>query len=297
MALLRYLHRLFLLNFPTHPLRLSRVTGCFFSALALFPFLLLKKSNWLELINLSKKQWVLGILSGIFLAAHYTLWFESLRFTSVASSSVLVTLQPLFAFVGGYFQFGERLTRRALSGGLLAVAGSVIIGWQDFQISGTALFGDVLALIVAGVITGYFFIGQHLRQQLSLIPYAILGYGSSAIFLLGYSLLRGLTLTGYSALNWLWFIGPALISTILGQTVFNWLIKWMSTSTISMSILGEPIGTCILAYFILGQAITLHQGIGIVVILAGISIFLFKKQRTAQIEIAVKSEQNKEKQE
>ncbi|MDF2909884.1 MAG: hypothetical protein K0Q56_765 [Sporolactobacillus laevolacticus] len=78
-----------------------------FSALILLPFLLLKKANWHELKMLSKKQWLLGILSGVFLAAHYTLWFESLRFTSVASSTVLVTLQPLFAFIGGYFLFGE----------------------------------------------------------------------------------------------------------------------------------------------------------------------------------------------
>ncbi|TGA97643.1 DMT family transporter [Sporolactobacillus shoreae] len=247
-----------------------------FSALVLLPFLIIKKSNWLELKGLSKRQWLLGLLSGVFLAAHYTLWFESLRFTSVASSTVLVTLQPLFAFIGGFFLFGERLTRRAIFGGLLAIAGSVVIGWQDFQINGTALFGDILAFIAAGVITAYFLIGQGLRKHLSLVPYAILGYGSSAIFLFAYSLLHGFTLTGYSTLNWVWFAGLALISTILGQTVFNWLIKWMSTSTISMSILGEPIGTCILAYIILGQGITLQQGIGIFVILAGISVFLSK---------------------
>lgn len=248
-----------------------------FSALALLPFLLFRKAELRELAHLSKKQWLLGVLSGIFLAAHYTLWFESLRFTSVASSTVLVTLQPLFAFAFGYLLFGEKLTRRALFGGFLAIAGSAIIGWQDFRVSGTALLGDALALFAAGVITAYFFIGQHLRQKLSLFPYAILGYGSSAIFLLSYSLFQGFSLTRYSALNWLWFAGLALISTILGQTVFNWLLKWMKASTISMSILGEPIGTCILAYFILGQGITLQQGIGIVVILAGIFIFLYRK--------------------
>ncbi|MDN3956387.1 DMT family transporter [Sporolactobacillus laevolacticus] len=248
-----------------------------FSALILLPFLLLKKANWHELKKLSKKQWLLGVLSGVFLAAHYTLWFESLRFTSVASSTVLVTLQPLFAFIGGYFLFGEKLTRRSFFGGLLAIAGSVIIGWQDFQVSGTSFFGDVLALIAAGVITGYFLLGQSLRKELSLVPYAIIGYGSSAFFLLGYSMLYGFSLTGYASDNWVWFIGLALISTILGQTIFNWLLKWLNTSTISMSIVGEPVGTCILAYFILGQGITLQQGIGIFVILVGILIFLTKK--------------------
>lgn len=247
-----------------------------FAAIVLLPFLFLHQGSR-ELMRLSGRQWLFGLLSGIFLAAHYTLWFESLRFTSVASSTVLVTLQPLFAFAGGYFLFHERLTLRAVFGGLLAIAGSMIIGWQDFQISGAALFGDILAFAAAGVITGYFLVGQNLRTQLSLIPYSLIGYGSSAVFLLGYSALHGYSLTGFPTINWVWFAGLALISTILGQTVFNWLLRWMSTSTISMSILGEPVGTCILAFFILKQGISLQQGIGIIVILTGIAIFLMKK--------------------
>ncbi|MET1247694.1 DMT family transporter [Sporolactobacillus sp. STCC-11] len=249
-----------------------------FSTIVLLPFLLFNKPNRTALVLLSRKQWFLGILSGFFLAAHYALWFESLRFTSVASSTVLVTLQPLFAFVGGYFLFGEKLTRRALFGGLLAITGSVIIGWQDFQVSGGALFGDLLAFIAAGLITGYFFLGQGLRKKLPLIPYAIIGYGSSAFFLLAFSVISGFSLTDYSAINWLWFLCLALISTILGQTVFNWLLKWLSTSTLSMSIVGEPVGTCILAYFILGQGVTLQQILGISTILLGITIFLTKKK-------------------
>lgn len=250
-----------------------------FSTIMLLPFLIFNKSNRTALVLLSRKQWFLGILSGFFLAAHYALWFESLRFTSVASSTVLVTLQPLFAFVGGYFLFGEKLTRRALFGGLLAIAGSVIIGWQDFQISGVALFGDLLAFIAAGLITGYFFLGQGLRKKLPLIPYAIIGYGSSAIFLFAYSVMSGCSLTDYSADNWLWFLCLALISTILGQTIFNWLLRWLSTSTISMSIVGEPVGTCVLAYFVLGQGVTLQQAIGITIILVGIAIFLSKQKQ------------------
>lgn len=249
------------------------------STVVLLPFLLFNKSNRSALRKLSKKQWSLGMLSGFFLAAHYALWFESLRFTSVASSTVLVTLQPLFAFIGVYFLFGEKLTRQSLFGGLLAITGSVIIGWQDFQISGVALFGDLLAFIAAGLITGYFFLGQELRKKLSLLPYAIIGYGSSALFLFTYSVISGFSLTDYSANNWLWFVCLALISTILGQTIFNWLLRWLSTSTISMSIVGEPVGTCILAYFFLRQSVTLQQAIGITTILAGIAIFLMKKKQ------------------
>lgn len=231
-----------------------------FAAVMLLPFLLVNKKNRQELRLLSKKQWGLGLLSGVFLAAHYVLWFESLNYTSVASSTVIVTLQPLFSMVGGYFLFKERFSKGAIMGCLVAIAGSIVIGWQDFQISGQALFGDILAFIAAGIITAYFFIGQHVRKRLSLIPYSVIGYGSSTLLLGVFAFSQQTPFFNYSVPTWWSFIGLAFIATILGQTIFNWLLKWLSTSIISMSILGETIGTCILAYFILDEVISLQQG-------------------------------------
>ncbi|MDM5247291.1 DMT family transporter [Lysinibacillus sp. G4S2] len=249
-----------------------------FAAVMLLPFLLVNKRNRKELGSLSKKQWGLGLLSGLFLAAHYLLWFESLNYTSVASSTVIVTLQPLFSMVGGYFLFKERFSKGAIMGCLVAITGSIVIGWQDFQISGQALFGDILAFIAAGVITAYFFIGQYIRKKLSLIPYSIIGYTSSALFLSIFVFSQQISFVNYSTQTWLSFIGLAFIATILGQTIFNWLLKWLSTSVISMSILGETFGTCILAYFILDEVISLQQGIGIALILIGLAIFLLQQR-------------------
>ncbi|EKQ56770.1 MULTISPECIES: DMT family transporter [unclassified Clostridium] len=256
-----------------------------FSAFILAPMLFLHKDNFKEMQRLTKNQWLLGILAGAFLALHYGLWFKSLRFTSIASSTIFVTLQPLFAFIGGYFFFGERLKGFAIGGGILAIVGSFIIGWGDFSIGGTSIYGDALALLGAATITVYFFIGQHLRKHLSLVPYALIAYSSSALFLLIYSLILRYPLTGYPSSDWIYFFGLAFVSTILGQTIFNWLIKWLSTSTISMSILGEPIGTCILAFFILGDTITLKQLIGSMTILFGIFLFLIYNQKATNPEI------------
>ena len=249
-----------------------------FAAVMLLPFLLVNKMNRKEIGSLSKKQWGLGLLSGLFLAAHYLLWFESLNYTSVASSTVIVTLQPLFSMVGGYFLFKERFNKGSIIGCLVAIVGSIVIGWQDFQISGQALFGDILAFIAAGVITAYFFIGQYIRKSLSLIPYSIIGYASSALILSIFVFCQQTSFVNYSTQTWLSFIGLAFIATILGQTIFNWLLKWLSTSVISMSILGETIGTCILAYFILDEVISLQQGIGIAVILIGLALFLLQQR-------------------
>jgi drug/metabolite transporter (DMT)-like permease len=251
----------------------------FFAALVLLPFLLLHKRNRQELFLLTGKQWGLGLLSGLFLAVHYVLWFESLRYTSVASSTVIVTLQPLFSIAGGYFLLKERLNKKALIGCLVAISGCLVIGWGDLGLSTQALFGDLLAFLAAGVIAAYFFIGQHVRKNLSVIPYCVLGYTSSALFLAIYAFSRQVSFVNYPLATWEAFIGLALIATIGGQMIFNWLLKWLSATVISMSILGETIGTCILAYFLLGEGISLQQGIGIGMILAGLALFLLKSQK------------------
>ncbi|PGV57065.1 EamA family transporter [Bacillus cereus] len=247
-----------------------------FATVILLPLLLFNKRNRNELKTLSTKQWGFGFLSGLFLAAHYVLWFESLQYTSVASSTVIVTLQPLFSMIGGYFLFKERFTKGAVIGCLIAISGSIVIGWQDFQISGDALYGDILAFMAAGIITAYFFISQHIRKDLSLIPYSVISYGSSACFLGIFAYMQQQSFIHYSTQTWLCFIGLAFVATILGQTIFNWLLKWMSATVISMSILGETIGTCILAYFILSESITLQQALGISIIFIGLTLFLLQ---------------------
>ncbi|MBL3853133.1 DMT family transporter [Bacillus anthracis] len=248
----------------------------FFAALILLPLLLFNQNNRSELKTITRRQWGFGFISGLFLAAHYVLWFESLQYTSVASSTVIVTLQPLFLMIGGYFLFKERFTRGAVIGCLIAISGSIVIGWQDFKISGEALYGDILAFIAAGIITAYFFISQYVRKDLSLIPYSIISYGSSACFLGVFAYMQNESFIHYSTQTWLYFFGLAFIATILGQTIFNWLLKWMSATVISMSILGETIGTCILAYFILNETISLQQGLGITVIFIGLALFLMQ---------------------
>ncbi len=245
----------------------------FFAALILLPFLLMNPQGRRQLSGLSQKQWRLGILSGLLLSAHYMLWFESLRYTSVASSTVLVTLQPLFSIVWGTFFLKERYGKRALAGCVVAIAGCFVIGWGDFQISARALLGDAMALLAAGIISIYFLIGQLLRKELSAVPYSVVSYSSSAVFLACYALLLHTPFTGYPGSAWCAFLGLAFISTVCGQFIFNWLLKWLPATVISMSILGETVGTCLLAYLILHELISFQQGVGIVVILLGLALF------------------------
>ena len=122
----------------------------FLAALALLPFLLFRKEARAEVRGLSGGQWRKIIAAGLFLALHYVMWFESLRFTSIASSTVLVCLQPLFSLALERVILKSKLKPTAICGCAIALVGSVIIGFGDFQVSGMSLLGDVLAFLAAG---------------------------------------------------------------------------------------------------------------------------------------------------
>lgn len=247
-----------------------------FAALVLTPFFVLRAESRREVRAIRHRQWGQILSAGLLLALHYVLWFESLRFTSVASSTVLVSLQPLFSLALERFVSGKQVRAAALAGCGIALCGCVVIGAGDFQISGQGLLGDVLALVAAGVIALYFFVGEQVRKTLSAVTYSALSYWCSALALLAYILLRGDALRGYPARTWLAFLGLALISTIGGQFVFNLLLKKVPASAVTMSILGEPVGTCILAFFLLHVRILPQQLLGIAIILAGMAVFFFR---------------------
>lgn len=242
----------------------------------LVPALVLRDESRRELRTIRPDQWGKILLAGAFLALHYMLWFESLRFTSVASSTVLVSMQPLFSLALDRFAGGRRVRPAALAGCGIALCGSVVIGSGDLRISGESLLGDVLAFVAAGVISLYFFVGERARKELSAVTYSALSYLFSAGLLLAYILLRGEALRGYAAGTWLAFAGLAVISTIGGQFVFNLLLRSVPASAVTMSILGEPIGTCILARLLLRETVAPEQLAGIVLILSGMAVFFIR---------------------
>ena len=249
------------------------------AGLMLFPLLAFNKTARQELVNLHSDQWKQITAAGIFLALHYVLWFESLSFTSITSSTMIVCLQPLFSLALDRFISNKSATRNAIIGCTIALAGCLIIGWGDFQISGQSLFGDVLAFLAGGIIALYFFLGEKVRQETYAITYSVLSYLISAMVLLAYITLIGNAFIGYTAATWQAFFGLAIISTIGGQFVFNLLLKNLPASAVTMAILGEPIGTCILAYIILNEAISLQQFLGMTVIMIGMAIYFYKHNR------------------
>lgn len=253
----------------------------FFSVIFMLPVFLSKKYIH-EIRLITKKDWMFSLVAGVLLAFHFILWFESLNYTSVASSTVLVTLQPIFAFIGTYFFFKEKLSLKAILSGMIAVIGSVVISWGDFRISGTALFGDILAIIACAFVTGYLLFGQTVRKRLSLITYTFVVYFMSALTLLIYVILSRQPILPNKKTDWIYFILLALLPNLLGHTLFNWSLKWLSTSTISMAILFEPVGATILAYIILKEQTVWFQIVGGLIVISGISLFILDERKIKQ---------------
>ncbi|KOS71805.1 membrane protein [Lysinibacillus contaminans] len=248
-----------------------------FSVIIMSPVFFWKYTS--ELKKLTSRDWIFSSIAGVFLAFHFILWFESLNYTSVASSTVLVTLQPLFAFVGTYFFFREKITNKTILAGAIAIAGSVLISWGDFQLSGSAFYGDMLALIACALITAYLLFGQDVRKRLSLVTYTMIVYTVSTITLFLYVLIKGESFGPYPTIDWIWFILLAIIPNLLGHTLFNWSIKYVSTNVVSIAILLEPIGAAVLAIFIFKEYLVATQIIGGLVVILGIVLFAVDEKK------------------
>jgi drug/metabolite transporter (DMT)-like permease len=242
-----------------------------FTFLLLAPYALFRYRA--ELVSISWQQRGLAAASGICLALHLVTWFISLRYTSVASSVVLVTTQPIFVVIGSWIFFRERISRIAMIGGTVALCGSMVIGAADFQIGREAFIGDLLALAAAILVSGYLLIGRRLRGDIALPVYTFYTYGSSTVALLLTSLATSTPFAPYPATDWLLFLALAVVCTIFGHTVFNWVLRHVQASVVSVSILGEPLGAILWASLFLREYPTLRQAIGGSIIFAGLFIF------------------------
>jgi drug/metabolite transporter (DMT)-like permease len=215
-----------------------------------------------EILTLKAKDLGLAMVSGGFLALHFATWIASLDYTSVANSVLLVNTNPIWVGLLTPLITRDRIRIGTIGCILLSVIGGTIIGWDDFATGGNALWGDALALMGGVFAALYLLLGRNLRVRLSLLAYIFLCYGSAAVFLWGAVAISGQTVTGFSGATWGAFCGMALFSQLVGHTSYNWALKWMSTSTVAVSLLGEPIGASLLAYLFFQEALTGAMFIG-----------------------------------
>jgi drug/metabolite transporter (DMT)-like permease len=222
-----------------------------------------------------KIEWLL--LSGLFLSLHFAFWIASLRYTSVASSVVLVTTHPIFVGIGGCLFLKERLGLNLIVGIALSVLGSGLLSYGDMNLSKEALMGDGLALLGAITASGYLLVGRKMRKDRDLLSYIFPVYSTAGLILILFALIFQEPFFGYSSSTYFYLFLLAFVPQLIGHTTFNWALKYLRASMVAIISLGEPIGSTLLAYFILGEGLTIWKVLGGILILAGILIALRKK--------------------
>jgi drug/metabolite transporter (DMT)-like permease len=225
-----------------------------------------------ELRQLTGRELRLALLSGLFLGLHFATWITSLAYTSVASSVVFVSTSPLLVGLASPLVLKERLTRRMLTGIVVAVLGGAIVGYGDFGLGQQELVGDLLAVAGAVMAAGYFLVGRQLRARLSLLAYITLAYSTAAVVVLALCLLTSQQFTGYPERTYLMFLLLAVVPQLIGHSAFNWALRYLSATFVAVTVLGEPIGSTTLAYFILHEVPTALKLVGGGLILGGIYI-------------------------
>ena len=217
----------------------------------------------------SKKTVLLSVLSGLFLAIHFVVWFESLQHTSVASSTVIVCTEVIWVSLGYCLFLKGKISVKAIVAILITLVGSVLIAYADSG-SGSHLYGDVLALVAAMAVAIYMLLGRVVRETTSTAVYTYMVYMACAAILILVCIVRG---EGVFEFGWspiLMGFLLAVFSTILGHSIFSWCLKYFSPSFVSASKLCEPVVAALLASVLFVEIPTWTQVIGGTLILMGV---------------------------
>lgn len=223
-----------------------------------------------ELLQVSKKNFLLSCLSGVFLAFHFALWFESLHHTSVASSTTIVCTEVIWVSLGYAIFLKGRMSLRAVLAIVVTLVGSVLIAFADSSAGGAHLYGDLLSLLAAIAVAVYVLLGRVVRETVSTTVYTYIVYASCAAVLLVFCVIQGDSLFGYGISGIIVGLLLAVFSTILGHSIFSWCLKYFSPSFVSASKLCEPVVAAILAGFLFGESPAAMQLAGGALILGGV---------------------------
>lgn len=261
------------------------------ATLILLPIVLIRSRQELRTLQ---REMILAVLSGAFLAFHFATWISSLVYTTVASSVVLVSTAPLWVALFAPLFLRESIRKGTVLGMLFALGGTVLVGiseicywgtgglrcppWDEF-FGAKALWGDFLALLGGFLAAGYLLVGRYLRARISLLTYIFTVYGIAALVLLVWVGMTGLPVISYPPPAFGWFLAIAIVPQLLGHSTFNWALRYIPTALVSIALLGEPLGSTLLAYLFLNETPSGLKMIGGGLILGGlVSASLHQKE-------------------
>lgn len=275
---------IFIVSISAHPLSIA-FYRLLFTTLLIIPFVIFNKKTRKELLNLQYSTIIIMIGIGLVLAAHFSLWITSLKLTSVASSVILVAAHPFLVGPVSHYLFREKLSILNIIGIMLSIFGVIILVYGNYGLSSIALDsleGNILALL-GGVAAGFYILGgRKMRKKVSVTSYAFVVYGASTIALLLICLIFNAPVYNISIQDYQIILLMAIISGIFGHTFYNWSLKYIRTSIVSVVLLGEPLASTLFAYAIpwIHQVPSEYTILGGAVILIGIYMTASKKTKS-----------------
>ena len=242
------------------------------TVILLSPVVLGKVEFRAELTGAGAASILMCCLSGLFLAIHFALWFESLKHTSVASSTTIVCTEVIWVCFGYCLFLKGKIGHKAMLAIAITLLGSTIIAFSDSS-SDAHLYGDILALLSAVAVAVYMLIGRVMREKLTTSVYTYIVYFACEIALLVLCAFQNYHLFSYGTLPVLVGLLLAVFSTILGHSIFSWCLKYFSPAFVSASKLCEPVVAAILAAFLFTEIPNLLQIVGGILIIGGVFFY------------------------
>lgn len=249
------------------------------SRLILAALIVLPTAKNLKFRQHHPQSYYYAIAAGICLAFHFATWITSLSYTSIAASTVLVTTNPIWVGLFSWWWYGEKFSRLKLMGIGVALAGGMIIALADINLVSSThsnpFLGNTLALIGAVMSSLYILFGlQAQKQGLNTSNYIAIAYSTAALLLLPLPLVYNTSYLGYPPTVYVYIFLMAVVSQVIGHTSFNWSIRWLSPTLISLSLLFEPVVASGMGAIIFGEIPSWGSLIGGLTILLGIALFL-----------------------
>ncbi len=195
--------------------------------------------------------------AGVALACHFATWITSLSFTSITASTTLVTTTPVWVSLISWIWFQEKLTKQTILGIMIALTGGIIIavgGNTSTQFVSNSMLGNGLALVGAWMASLYLIWGRKAQEHgFRVGNYIAIAYTTAALVLFPFPLLMENGYLGYPQQVYLYVGLMAIFSQLVGHTIFNWALRWISPTLVTLTILFEPVGSSFLGFVFFGE--------------------------------------------
>jgi drug/metabolite transporter (DMT)-like permease len=221
--------------------------------------------------RLAPRPLAAALAAGVCFGADLALWNTALVETSVATATFLVNTTPVFVGLFAVLVWRERLGARLVGGGALALLGVALLLGDDLD-ARASLRGDALALGAALFYSGYLLWIQRARSGLDAASAVAVSGAASTLVLAAAALWHGDPFTGFPLHSWAVFAASALISHLAGVVGIVWALAHLRATFAAVALLAQPVGTALLGWWWLGEALTPLEALGGIAVLGGIAL-------------------------